>query len=226
MKRWIRTALLSVGAAALMCSGAFAADASSSGVYDAAPESGYTLTPQTVDKSAIPAKSTTINGASKQFYADAVRLELTGPGMDGTQYVVFALSGDKAVPTKSNIVYIDQDAASNGTISFNLYPGSLSSGTYNVYLAAGGGSGLQKVAAFSYYQAYTLGDVDADTYWTANDALYALQIAVNQTALKINGADVTVSDTMRLAADTDMDTYVTANDALLILQKAVGKDVF
>ena len=34
MKKWIKTALLSVGAAALMCGGAFAADASTSGVYD------------------------------------------------------------------------------------------------------------------------------------------------------------------------------------------------
>lgn len=226
MKKWIKTALLSVGAAALMCGGAFAADASTSGVYDVTPETGYTLTPQTANKTVVSAEKAQVNGEETQFYADAVRFELTGTGTNGTQYVVFALSGEKAVPTKSNIAYIDQDAASNGTISFNLYPGSLSSGTYNVYLAAGGGNGLQKVAAFSYYQAYTLGDVDADTYWTANDALYALQIAVNQTTLKINGADVTVSDTMRLAADTDVDTYVTANDALLILQKAVGKDVF
>ena len=212
MKKWIKTALLSVGAAALMCGGAFAADASTSGVYDVTPESGYTLTPQTADKTAVPAEKAQVNGKETQFYADAVRFELTGTGTNGTQYVVFALSGEKAVPTKSNIAYIDQDAASNGTISFNLYPGSLSSGTYNVYLAAGGGNGLEKVAAFSYYQAYTLGDVDGNKVVNTLDALQVLQYSAGT---------IDLNSTQILAADVASPKgTVNTLDALQILQYA------
>lgn len=212
MKKWIKTALLSVGAAALMCGGAFAADASTSGVYDVTPESGYTLTPQTADKTAVPAEKAQVNGKETQFYADAVRFELTGTGTNGTQYVVFALGGEKAVPTKSNIAYIDQDAASNGTISFNLYPGSLSSGTYNVYLAAGGGNGLEKVAAFSYYQAYTLGDVDGNKVVNTLDALQVLQYSAGT---------IDLNSTQILAADVASPKgTVNTLDALQILQYA------
>ncbi|WP_318360562.1 dockerin type I repeat-containing protein [uncultured Agathobaculum sp.] len=216
MKKWIKTALLSVGAAALMCGGAFAADASTSGVYDVTPESGYTLTPQTADKTAVPAEKAQVNGKETQFYADAVRFELTGTGTNGTQYVVFALSGEKAVPTKSNIAYIDQDAASNGTISFNLYPGSLSSGTYNVYLAAGGGNGLEKVAAFSYYQAYTLGDVDGDQLININDAMAILNHLVEKDGCILTGSNY-------LAADINGDSTVNINDAMELLNFLAGK---
>ena len=216
MKKWIKTALLSVGAAALMCGGAFAADASTSGVYDVTPESGYTLTPQTADKTAVPAEKAQVNGKETQFYADAVRFELTGTGTNGTQYVVFALSGEKAVPTKSNIAYIDQDAASNGKISFNLYPGSLSSGTYNVYLAAGGGNGLEKVAAFSYYQAYTLGDVDGDQLININDAMAILNHLVEKDGCILTGSNY-------LAADINGDSTVNINDAMELLNFLAGK---
>lgn len=212
MKKWIKTVLLSVGAAALMCGGAFAADASTSGVYDVTPETGYTLTPQTANKTVVSAKNAQVNGKETQFYADAVRFELTGTGTNGTQYVVFALSGDKAVPTKSNIAYIDQNAASNGTISFNLYPGSLSSGTYNVYLAAGGGNGLEKVAAFSYYQAYTLGDVDGNKVVNTLDALQVLQYSAGT---------IDLNSTQILAADVASPKgTVNTLDALQILQHA------
>lgn len=213
MKKWIKTALLSVGAAALMCGGAFAADASTSGVYDVTPETGYTLTPQTANKTVVSAEKAQVNGKETQFYADAVRFELTGTGTNGTQYVVFALSGEKAVPTKSNIAYIDQDAASNGTISFNLYPGSLSSGTYNVYLAAGGGNGLEKVAAFSYYQAYTLGDVNCDGKILVNDAQMVLNYVVENQEL---------SETQIAAADVVHDGKILVNDAQKILNYIVG----
>ena len=213
MKKWIKTALLSVGAAALMCGGAFAADASTSGVYDVTPESGYTLTPQTANKTVVSAEKAQVNGKETQFYADAVRFELTGTGTNGTQYVVFALSGEKAVPTKSNIAYIDQDAASNGTISFNLYPGSLSSGTYNVYLAVGGGNGLEKVAAFSYYQAYTLGDVNCDGKILVNDAQMVLNYVVENQEL---------SETQIAAADVVHDGKILVNDAQKILNYIVG----
>ena len=138
-----------------------------------------------------------------------MRFKLTGTGTNGTQYVVFALSGDKAVPTKSNIAYIDQDAASNGTISFNLYPGSLSSGTYNVYLAAGGGNGLEKVAAFSYYQAYTLGDVNSNGVIEAVDALKVLR-----NVSKLDEFD----SRQTLAADVNKNGVIEAVDALNILR--------
>ena len=145
------------------------------------------------------------------------------------QQLVLALEGDATLPTEKNIRYIDQKAAS-GSVEFEIYPSDLKAGAYSLCIVGEGGT-LKKVAGFGYYQAYTLGDIDNDGYWTANDALYALQIAVNKTTLRINNADVPVTELMRLAANVDVklpggDQYVTANDALLILQKAVGKDVF
>lgn len=221
MRKLWKIFLLAGVLCAILCVGTLAAEATASGVYDVKTSTGYTLTPQTAGKSDISASSVTINNAEKQFYANAERFTLTGPSTDGNQYLVLALNNDSPTPTADNIVYIDQ----NGTAEFTIYPSKLQNGTYHIYMS-GTNMAYEEVASFSYYSAYVLGDVDADGYWTANDALYTLQIAVNKTTLMIGSNEVPVTDTMRLSADTDKDTYVSANDALLILQKAVGKDVF
>lgn len=63
---------------------------------------------------------------------------------------------------------------------------------------------------------YTKGDIDNDTYFTASDALMALQISVGTG---------NYTDMQRLAADVDGEPPVTASDALMILQRSVGLSV-
>lgn len=226
MKKRSRLLLAGVVLAAALSIGALAADEPvKGGIYDLKPGQNVTLTPQTEDETAIPVGK---DGNTEGYYANAVRLGVEATGLEkGKQYLLLVLSGEGA-PTEDNIAYIDQAAAGeNGKVSFNAYPSALTTGTYRVYIVGGGRAfSAGPAATFQVDQKYTLGDVDNDGYWTANDALYTLQIAVNKTTIKINNVDTPVTENMRLSADTDKDTYVTANDALLILQKAVGKNVF
>lgn len=226
MKKRSRLLLAGVVLAAALSIGALAADEPvKGGIYDLKPGQNVTLTPQTENQGAI--KPTTDDGKTG-YYANAVRMDVEATGLEkGKQYLLLVLSGEGA-PTEGNIAYINQAAAgADGSISFNAYPSALTSGTYRVYIVGGSRAfSAGPAATFQVDQKYTLGDVDNDGYWTANDALYTLQIAVNKTTIKINNVDTPVTENMRLSADTDKDTYVTANDALLILQKAVGKNVF
>lgn len=206
---------------ALLCVGTLAAEADASGVYDVKTSTGYTLTPQTADKSDISVSSVTINGVAKQFYADAERFALTGPISDtGNQNLVFALKGDTAelgtnttIPTENNIVYIDQKAADGSAVTFSIYPSALESGvTYGIYVV-GTSTDYTKVASFSYYAPYVLGDVNNDGAIDSEDALKALKHFVGME---------TLSGTQVLAADVNKDSTVDSSDALLILKLFVG----
>lgn len=222
MRKLWKIFLLAGVLCAILCVGTLAAEASTSGVYDVKTSTGYTLAPQTADSTPITASNVTINGESQPFYANAERFTLTGPISDtGNQNLVFALKGDTAalgtnttIPTENNIVYIDQKAADGSAVTFSIYPSALESGvTYGIYVV-GTSTSYTKVASFSYYAPYVLGDVNEDTKINAVDALLILQYAVNKYEL---------NDTQKLAADVNKDTKVNSVDALNILQYAVGK---
>lgn len=227
MKRLLRSLLLGAILSALLCVGVLAADSESvkGGIYNISENTDVTLTPKDASGSSIPAGTDT--SISGDYYANAVKLEVKAEKLaENQQYLLLVLKGE-GVPTADNIAYIDQAAAQNGSVSFAAYPKELTKGTYHVYLVGGGTAFAQsQVASFEYDKKYTLGDVDDDGKWTANDALYTMQIAVNRTSLRIDNIDVKVTSIMKTAANVDKDAFVTANDALLILQKAVGKDVF
>lgn len=214
MRKLWKIFLLAGVLCAILCVGTLAAEASTSGLYDVKTSTGYTLTPQTAGKSDISASSVTINNAEKQFYANAERFTLTGPSTDGNQYLVLALSGDSDVPTQDNIVYIDQTGATSTTVTFNVYPSALTSGaTYNVYMVGtGAGESYKKVASFTYYAPYVLGDVDADGKINSSDALLTLQKSVDL---------VELTSLQILAADVNGDENVNSSDALEILQYSV-----
>ena len=229
MKRLLRSLLLGAILSALLCVGALAAESEpvKGGIYNI-KSSNVTLTPNT------EATKDTVDGTEyTDYYANAVKFDVKAENLtENQQYLLLVLKGGAdgsapGVPTADNIAYIDQMAATETVVDFTAYPKELTKGTYYVYLVGGGTAFAQsQVASFEYDKKYTLGDVDDDGYWTANDALYTLQIAVNKVVIKIDGIDTPVTDVIRAAADTDKDGYATANDALLILQKAVGKNVF
>lgn len=220
MRKLWKIFLLAGVLCAILCVGTLAAE--NSGVYDVKTSADYTLTPQTADSTTITASNVTINGKSQPLYANAERFTLTGPiSGTGNQNLVFALKGDTAalgtnttIPTENNIVYIDQKAADGSAVTFSIYPSALESGvTYGIYVV-GTSTSYTKVASFSYYAPYVLGDVNEDTKINAVDALLILQYAVNKYEL---------NDTQKLAADVNKDTKVNSVDALNILQYAVGK---
>lgn len=220
MRKLWKIFLLAGVLCAILCVGTLAAE--NSGVYDVKTSADYTLTPQTANQDAITPTPVTINGESQPLYANAERFTLTGPiSGTGNQNLVFALKGDTAalgtnttIPTENNIVYIDQKAADGSAVTFSIYPSALESGvTYGIYVV-GTSTSYTKVASFSYYAPYVLGDVNEDTKINAVDALLILQYAVNKYEL---------NDTQKVAADVNKDTKVNSVDALNILQYAVGK---
>mgnify|MGYP002673444118 CR=1 FL=1 len=220
MRKLWKIFLLAGVLCAILCVGTLAAEATASGVYDVKTSTGYTLTPQTAGKVDITVSSVTINNAEEQFYANAERFTLTGPISDtGNQNLVFALKGDTAalgtsttIPTENNIVYIDQKAADGNAVTFSIYPSALESGvTYGIYVV-GTSTSYTKVASFSYYAPYVLGDVDADGKINSSDALLTLQKSVDL---------VELTSLQILAADVNGDENVNSSDALEILQYSV-----
>lgn len=237
----LRNALLLAGVlAALLCVTALAESQSlDGGFYVTGKEANVTVTPQTAAGETVSSTSANVDGKDgyESFYPGSVKMAVTYSGSiaAGENYVVLLVEGN-ALPTVDNaIYYIDQTTtASTGSITFNVYPMDIAGQKDLTLYITSDKAGFETIAipmgyapAGSYdVQPYTLGDVDNDGYWTANDALYTLQIAVNKNTLRISGEDVPVTETMKLAANVDGDQYITANDALRILQKSVGKDIF
>lgn len=220
MRKLWKIFLLAGVLCAILCVGTLAAE--NSGVYDVKTSADYTLTPQTADSTTITASNVTINGKSQPLYANAERFTLTGPISDtGNQNLVFALKGDTAalgtnttIPTENNIVYIDQKAADGSAVTFSIYPSALESGvTYGIYVV-GTSTSYTKVASFSYYAPYLLGDVNSDGEVQAVDALRVLRFLADQ---------VELSSTEKLAADVNHDTKIEAVDALRILRYVAGQ---
>lgn len=222
MKRLLRSLLLAAVLTAALCVGALAAEPTAAGIYAVTGGEGVTLTPQTAGQSVITAETQESYGA---YYANAVRFGVEKDNLTvGAQYLLLVVKGRTEAPSEKNIVYIDQQAAdSNGKVSFNAYPSSLTKDDYRVYVVGDGNpfNTASPTASFSYYQPYTLGDVDGDTNVTANDALWALMMSVDKTP---NGV-ASWTETHRLAADVDGTQGVSANDALWILEASVDKRV-
>ena len=204
---------------AILCVGTLAAEpATTSGVYDVKTSTGYTLAPQTANGTDISTENVTINNVETQFYANAERFTLTGPiSAEGNQNLVFALKGDTAalgtnttIPTENNIVYIDQKAADGSAVTFSIYPSALESGvTYGIYVV-GTKTSYTKVASFSYYAPYVLGDVDNNGTINTLDALQVLQYSAGI---------IQLSDTQILSADVAQPKgTINTLDALQILQ--------
>lgn len=116
-------------------------------------------------------------------------------------------------PTTENIKYIDQSVAkataSNGSVSFSVYPQNHTSALVRLISANSDGTLTdENVAALKLF--YTLGNVDDDAVVTVFDALRVLRHAVGLESV----------DNV-LAADVDGDGVVTVFDALRILRFAV-----
>lgn len=177
MKRLLRSLLLAAVLAAALCVGALAAEPTVAGIYGIAGD-GVTLTPQTANQSVINAST---QGDYSDYYVDAVRFGVVKDNLtSGAQYLLLVVKGTEA-PNEKNIVYINQQAAdSSGKVSFNAYPSSLTKDEYRVYVVGDGSAYSQgtPTARFSYYQPYTLGDVNGDNEIDVQDAAAILNHVV------------------------------------------------
>ena len=216
MRKWIMCAFTVMLLSLTLSVTAFAAGGDS-GVYDV-KNSGVTLTPLTAANGEIQAGSANVDGSDVSgFYKDAARIkvDLTGAESD-KEYLVIVTEGQNVTPDANNIVYIDQVTASGDSVSFNVYPRTLTSGkTYSVRISTNAANGaLAEKGSFQYYAAYTLGDVNEDKVIDARDATRVLLHAAEKTTL--TGGQLS-------AAKVNNDDVVDARDATRILLYAAEK---
>lgn len=204
MRKSMTRVLLLALILALLCVGAMAADTLTIGQTDT-QKANYTVTPLDANGKEVRLTDGKYEGVEK--------FSLTYSDAAGEQLVMLLLGKDDAVPTASNIYYIDQQSQNaDGTCTFTIYPKQLTSGTYRLMVAS---KTSETAATIKYEAAYMLGDVNDDGRVTSQDASYALQIAIK--SLK-------PSETQKLAADVNLDGRVTSQDASYILRKAI-KDI-
>ncbi len=215
MKKLLRILLLTALLTAALGVCALAAEPTEAGVYDIRG-TGATLTPKTAAGETIGVDNT--DTSYPGYYAGAVKFTVSANGLTaGNQYLLLVVKGTENVTVSAEtIVYIDQAAAeSDGKIEFTAYPSALTKGSYSVYIiGADKPFSAGPAATFSYYQPYTLGDVDGDGKINPLDALAILQHSAGL---------ITLTETQIQAADVAA-PYGTINplDALAVLQYAAG----
>ena len=196
MRKLPRFLLLSAILAMLLCGSAFAAD---QGICEATKaKNEYNVTFRYLTANDTEAVKKTMGG--KQVYEDAVKIEVTYTGTvtADAQYLFVVQNAETAAPTSQTIVYIDQDAAQAGTITFTAYPSELVSGkTYHIYLASsdtanGAITTLTEIAEYSYYAAYQRGDADLSGKVDISDVSLILDHIVQRSTL--TGTNLAAAD--------------------------------
>lgn len=147
--------------------------------------------------------------------ADGKYINLTVDGLTGgQQYLVLMVSGTvadagRAQITQSTIRYIDQaQADNNGSVSFQVYPSSMQSGT--ILLS---GSDLPLSVAAAVKVSYILGDANGDGKVRISDA--------STVARHVAGLSTLTGDKL-LAADVTKDGKVRIGDASKIARFVAG----
>jgi hypothetical protein len=227
MKRRIAIILAAVLLLALAASAVWAEPAvpTVEGVYGVNVEADYestvTVKPMMATAPAgsyCAAELALINGANETFYREAAKFEVSYSAAElGKQYMVWILSGTTAVPTVSNISYLDQVAATSASVTFTAFPSDMAPGVYSIYISSNASTGitsLTKVASFKYYVAYKLGDVNEDTNVRVDDVTMILNHIVENITLTGNqvlAADVTKDGNIRIDDVTKILNYIVEN---------------
>lgn len=176
-----------------------------------------------------------VDGCELKFDGDKLKVTYTNSALkEGDMVIVFLLETKDATgklveavktteaaakpiaPTAENIKYIDQSVAkataSNGSVSFDIYPQNHTSAVVRIISANKDGT-LTDVNVAAVKLNYTLGDVDGSGEVTATDALRVLQFVTNR-----NDKDGKFNLQVPQAGDVDKSGEITATDALRILQ--------
>lgn len=207
MRKWIMCAFTVMLLSLTLSVTAFAAGGDS-GVYDVKNSSGATLTPLTAANGDIQAGSANVDGSDVSgFYKNAARIKVDLSGAEsGKEYLVIVTEGQNVTPDANNIVYIDQVTASGDSVSFNVYPRTLTSGkTYSVRISTNAANGaLAEKGSFQYYAAYTLGDVNEDGEVTIMDAMAVVNHVVENSVLTGNKLLAANVDTSSASKDVNI----------------------
>ena len=124
------------------------------------------------------------------------------------------------VPTTENIKYIDQSVAkataSNGSVSFSVYPQNHTNAVVRIVSANSDGT-LTDVNVAAVKLIYTLGNVNGDKTINALDSLAILKYLSDKSSFPLK---------VPAAADANGDGTINAMDSLAILKYLVDKDNF
>ena len=124
------------------------------------------------------------------------------------------------VPTAENIKYIDQSVAkataSNGSVSFDIYPQNHTSALVRIISVNKDGT-LTDVNVAAVKLIYTLGNVNGDKTINALDSLAILKYLSDKSSFPLK---------VPAAADANGDGTINAMDSLAILKYLVDKDNF
>lgn len=220
MRKLFRAFLLAAVLVTALCVGAMAADEPTvAGLY------GFDSAGGAVSIVPFTASDTTAIAASNQgagyetFYEDAARFDVTynNAALEADEQCLLLVCSGEGAPGADNIVYINQEAAAAGSVSFeNAYPSSLAKGDYRIYIVSKNSAYVQAApaATFSYQVPYTLGDCDGIAGVDVRDALAVLSHIVGNSTL--TGSNYLAADVAAPKNTIDI------SDALRILAKVVG----
>ena len=180
-----------------------------------------------------------VDGCKLKFDGDKLNVTYTNSALkEGDMVIVFLLeTKDKdgkitevkteeaaqtlIVPTAENIKYIDQSVAkataSNGSVSFDIYPQNHTSALVRIISVNAATNKVTDENIAAVKLNYTLGDVNRDKSIDSLDALRILQYAANR-----NNTNYALESVQ--AADVNLDKSVDSLDALRVLQYAANRN--
>ena len=180
-----------------------------------------------------------VEGCTVAFEGDKLKVTYTNSALkEGDMVIVFLLeTKDKdgklveavktteaaktlIAPTTENIKYIDQSVAkataSNGSVTFDIYPQNHTSALVRIISANSDGT-LTDVNVAAVRLNYTLGDVNGDGTINALDSLAILKYLLDKGSFPME---------VPAAANTNGDGTINALDSLAILKYLVDKNSF
>ena len=179
-----------------------------------------------------------VEGCTVAFEGDKLKVTYTNSALkEGDMVIVFLLetkdedgkitevkteeAAKKLIaPTTENIKYIDQSVAkataSNGSVSFSVYPQNHTNAVVRIISANSDGT-LTDVNVAAVKLNYTLGDVNGDGTINALDSLAILKYLLDKGSFPME---------VPAAANTNGDGTINALDSLAILKYLVDKNSF
>ena len=179
-----------------------------------------------------------VDGCELKFDGDKLKVTYTNSALkEGDMVIVFLLetkdedgkitevkteeAAKKLIaPTTENIKYIDQSVAkataSNGSVSFSVYPQNHTNAVVRIISANSDGT-LTDVNVAAVRLNYTLGDVNGDGTINALDSLAILKYLLDKGSFPME---------VPAAANTNGDGTINALDSLAILKYLVDKNSF
>lgn len=179
-----------------------------------------------------------VEGCTVAFEGEKLKVTYTNSALkEGDMVIVFLLeTKDKdgkitevkteeeakklIAPTTENIKYIDQSVAkataSNGSVSFSVYPQNHTNAVVRIISANSDGT-LTDVNVAAVKLIYTLGNVNGDKTINCAGLVGNLKVSVRQSSFPLK---------VPAAADANGDGTINAMDSLAILKYLVDKDNF